>query len=804
MTRRTTRLGLALGAVAGLLGAAYYWLFRRPLARTEGTLHLPGELRAPVEIIRDRWGVPHIYAENRHDVIYAQGFAHAQDRLWQMDLQRRLVAGRLSEVMGATAVPVDRWMRILGLRRVAEQEVSLIDPEACSFLEAYAGGVNARISQGRLPIEFALLRYRPEPWTLADSLCWIKMMSWSLSVNWETEIIRAQLIARLGPERAAELEPAHSEHWPCIIPPGVDHSTLGAAALERADAARPFTGPSAHQGLGSNSWVLAGSRTATGAPLLANDMHLPMGMPALWYENHLVGGDLNVTGITFPGIPGIVVGQNEHVAWGYTNGFPDVQDLYLERLRRDDDGRVQYQFRDEWRDAQVIREEICVKGSQPVIEEVIITCHGPIINTLAPDLVGEQALALRWTSLEPDSAISALQEMNTARNCLEFREALRHWAGPVQNVVYADTSGNIAYSLPGKVPIRAKGDGRVPVPGWTGEYEWTGYIPFEELPHVYNPPQGYIVTANNRVAGDDYPHWLGHDHVSGHRARRIVELIEAREKSDTAYARRMQFDLASHAARQAAGQLGRLQVSDPQLEAVVELMRNWNGELGADSSAAAVYQVFVRRMIYLALSDKLGDLIVHYAGKGPTPVLAEGSLFGHRALEWLQKTMEEPDSHWFDLGDGETRDDVMRMALRETVDLLKAQLGSEIGDWAWGKLHTLTYAHMLGRVKPLDKLFNRGPYPLGGDQHTLWATGASHHDLSCDRVIGPPFRFIADLGNLRRSVGLLAPGQSGQPGSRHYDDQVTAWFTGEYHPMLFAREDVEREARGVLRLAPAV
>lgn len=302
MTRRTTRLGLALGAVAGLLGAAYYWLFRRPLARTQGALHLPGGLRAPAEIIRDRWGVPHIYAENRHDVIYAQGFAHAQDRLWQMDLQRRLVAGRLSEVMGATAVPVDRWMRILGMRRVAEQEASLTDSGARSFVEAYAGGVNARISQGRLPIEFALLRYRPEPWTVADSLGWIKMMSWSLSVNWETEIIRAQLIARLGPERAAELEPAGAGHWPCIIPLGMDHSTLGAAALERADAARPFTGPSAHQGLGSNSWVLAGSRTATGAPLLANDMHLPMGMPALWYENHLVGGDLNATGITFPGI----------------------------------------------------------------------------------------------------------------------------------------------------------------------------------------------------------------------------------------------------------------------------------------------------------------------------------------------------------------------------------------------------------------------------------------------------------------------------------------------------------------------
>ena len=784
--------------------AGLTWLSRQRLPQTDGTLRLPG-LEAAVEIIRDRWGVPHIYAENIRDLMFAQGFVHAQDRLWQMDLQRRLVAGRLSEVMGAETVPVDRWLRILGMRRVAEQEVALIRADVRADLEAYAAGVNARVAQGRLPVEFTLLRYQPEPWRVADTLSWIKMMSWNLSVNWESEILRARLIARLGPERAAELEPGYLDRWPRIVPSGVDCSAVGGAALDRAEAARPFTGPSARAGLGSNNWALAGSRTTTGAPLLANDMHLSMGLPCIWYENHLVGGDLNVTGVTFPGIPGVVAGHNGHVAWGFTNGFSDVQDLYMERLRRTDDGRVQVEYGGEWLDARVIREEIRVKGGESVIEEVTVTRHGPIINGLAPDLAGEQPLALRWTSLEPDTMIHALYGMFRARNCIEFREALRNWTAPVQSVVYADSEGNIAYSFPGKVPIRAQGDGQVPVPGWTDEYEWTGYIPFEALPHLYNPPQGYVAAANNRVVDDDYPYYIGREYSVGDRAQRIVELIEAQDRIDVAYVQRMQFDQVSPTARIMAQYLGQLPVDDPELAGVVEMMRDWDGTLAADSPAAAVHEVFLRRMITLMLSDKLGDLTVRYAGKGPTPVLAKGSLFGSRAWEWLQKALAEPRSHlahWFDLGHGETRDDCMRLALRETVDFLKAELGPEIGDWAWGRLHTLTYGHTLGRVQSLERFFNRGPYPLGGDSTTVWATGANRHDLSSEGIIGPPFRFIADLGDLRNSLGLLAPGQSGQPGSNHYDDQVGAWFTGEYHPMLYAREDVEREAEARLRLEP--
>jgi penicillin amidase len=833
------------GAVAGLVGVGYYLLLKRPLARTEGSLSLPG-LEDPVEVLRDRWGVPHIYARSVHDLLLAQGFVHAQDRLWQMDFARRLVAGRLSEVMGEQTVPLDRWMRTLTIRRVAEQEVDLLDDATRADLEAYVAGVNARIAQGRLPVEFTLLRYAPEPWTVADSLSWIKMMSWVLSVNWETEILRELLIERLGPELAAELEPGCTAGAPRIVRRTGDLSVAagGAAALARAAAGRSFSGPGASEGLGSNNWVISGSRTASGMPLLANDMHLGMTLPSVWYENHLVGGDLALTGVTFPGIPGVVAGHNGHVAWGYTNGFPDVQDLYVERLRHVDGdgddrrGRVQYEFRGEWRDAQAYHEEIKVKGAETVTEDVIVTHHGPIINLLAPELTGRlpdyraggvplagdappgatpvgevpawsavggingPPLALRWTSLDPDGMIESIFGVARAKNCLEFREALRRWTSPTQNVVYADTEGNIGYSFPGKVPIRAKGDGEVPVPGWTGEYEWTGYIPYEELPHLYNPPQGYIATANNRVVDGDYPYYLGYDHCTSNRAQRIVELIEARDKIDLAYIKQMQFDQIAPVARSVGSYLGELETSDPELRPVVALMSQWDGTLAVDSAAAAVYQVFCRRMIARTLGDRLGDLASRYAGKGPTPVLAEGSMFGERSWEWLEQVMQQPDSHWFDLGNGETRDDVARLALREAVDFLKDELGPETGDWAWGKLHTLTFSHVMGQVKPLDRLFNRGPYPVGGDGTSVWATQTTFHDLSSDPVIGPPFRFIADLGDLRNSLGLLVPGQSGQPGSRHFDDQVDAWFSGGYHPMLWDREDVEAGAEAVLKLTP--
>jgi penicillin amidase len=793
-------------------------LCRTRQPKTSGQIQVSG-LQEPAEISWDQWGVPHIYASNLQDLMFAQGYIHAQQRLWQMEFNRRLVAGRLSEVFGALTVPVDRWLRTLTMRRVAESEESLLNMEIQEYLQAYADGVNAYIAQGPLPIEFSLLRYKPEAWIIPDTLCWIKMMAWGLSVNWEMEILRAQLIEQLGPELAAELEPPHLGRWPYILPPDTSYADIGASAPARAQAARPFSGPPSQEGLGSNNWVISGDLSATGMPLLANDMHLPIGIPSIWYENHLVCDELNIIGVTFPGIPGVISGHNGHVAWGYTNGFPDVQDLYIERLRRTEDGRVQAEYNGEWEEARILREVIQVKGGNSALEEVIVTRHGPIINQIAPEKIGESPLALRWTALEPDTMIAGIFTMMRAHDCREFHQALRNWTTPTQNVVYADTQGNIAYAFPGKTPLRRKGDGRIPVPGWTDEYEWTGYIPFEQLPHMLNPSRGFIATANNRVFDDNFPVRIEIEPISGDRAQRIVELITDQvagngSKIDITYIQRMHLDQQSPSAREVARQIGQLSAdsspTDPRISTVIRWMQAWDGTLAVDSKEAAVYQAFTRQLMRLILASKLTQnngqihesLIQFHMGKGLNPVLAETSLMGELWLPWLTHILEQATTPWLDLGSGENRVNLIHQALKGAIHELTEALGPDMETWAWGRIHQLVFKHVMGDNPILGAFFNRGPFPTGGDQSTVWATGSSYHDLSSDSFIGPPYRMIVDLGDLRNSVSMLAPGQSGIPTSPHYDDQIGSWFEGVYHPMLYERKDVLESSTQKLSLMP--
>jgi penicillin amidase len=393
--------------------------------------------------------------------------------------------------------------------------------------------------------------------------------------------------------------------------------------------------------------------------------------------------------------------------------------------------------------------------------------------------------------------------MNRAKSCLEFKEALRLWGTPSLNTVYADAEGNIGYSQIGRVPMRSKGNGRLPVPGWTGEYEWDGFIPFDELPHLYNPPEGYIVTANNRVVDENYPHFLGNDYISANRALRIRELIEARSKVDISYIQDMHFDQLSPHARTIAGFLGRLETDDTELKLIIERMQKWDGNLRPESPEASIYQVFYRHMILQMTSNKLGDLAEYFLGRGPVPFLAEASLLGEHAYEWLEKTLSEPYSAWFIPGEGKDRDNLLLSVLRETVDELKDKLGPQVDTWHWKRLHKIRFAHALGSVKPLDRLFNRGPYPLGGDSNTIWNTATDYHDLTSDQVVGPPFRFIADLSDLDHCFSILAPGQSGSPFSRHYADQLKAWFNRGYHPMIFNRRELEKETESKIILYPA-
>ncbi|NLE73875.1 MAG: penicillin acylase family protein [Actinobacteria bacterium] len=781
---------------------------RRSLPRTDGSYIVRG-ITAPVEIIWDRWGIPHIYAGCFEDLMFAQGFVHAQDRLWQMDFLRRLVAGRLSEVFGPVTVSLDRWVRIVGLREAAERQELELDEGSLSYLRAYAAGVDAWVeTSGSLPLEFRLLRYQPQSWTVADGLGSIKLLAWLLSSNWEVELLREQLVRRLG-DVAAELEPRAAEDTCIVALPG------SRAALERARKARRFLGPGVAQGVGSNSWVVAGRYTVGGAPLLANDMHLSLLLPAIWYQVHLVAPDIDAVGVSLPGLPCLVSGFNGRVAWGITAGMVDVQDLYRERIRSrmvEGKKRVEWLHRGEWLPARVRREEIRVRGLPwRVVQEVVHTGHGPVINLLAPREMGEPFMALRWTGSETDNVTRLMRRLLLVGSAEEFRETLRDWAVPAVNMVYADIKGSIGYRLAGRIPRRAPGRGRVPCVGWTGTDEWCGFIPFEELPAEDDPESGYIVTANNRVASTDYPYYLGNEYATDDRAQRIEELllaaVGAGRPLDKETMRAIQLDQVSLTGREVAGHFARLtgsahlQRGGRLVAGLASILAEWDGSMSADSTAAALSETFVQVSLALMLRRRLGRLLPRYSGQGPTPLLAEWSVFGERAREWLMRCLRETSSPWFGVGGENNRDRFLVRALIVTAARLSLQLGPDPRGWTWGRLHTMYFSHALGALPGVNRLLGRGPYPVGGDEHTVWAVSSRGGGHIQGRV-GPPFRFVCDLACGGKAWGILAPGQSGWPGSPHFDDGVVGWFAGRLRPLVRERRDVQRHEESRMELLP--
>ncbi|HEX7734389.1 MAG TPA: penicillin acylase family protein [Ktedonobacteraceae bacterium] len=802
----------AVAGIAGLAGGAYYVFMRRPLPKTHGTLRL-ADLHEPVEIVTDHYGVPHIYAHNEDDLYLAQGYVHAQYRLWQMELNRRVGAGRLSEIFGELTTEADRFARRLGMHRAAAAGIKTLSPHSLRILQSYARGVNAFISSHRnnLPIEFTLLRLNPEPWQPSDTLQWGKMMGWNLGGNWETEIVRARLVAKLGPERAAKLEAGYDPEHPLIIPPGVAYAGTNLGIVEQYVALKQLSG----FGLmgGSNNWVVDGSMTTTGQPIVCNDPHLGQAAPSIWFECHLVAGDHDVVGVSFPGSPGVIIGHNRHVAWGVTNAVSDVQDLYVEKFNPDNPN--QYEFMGRWEEAQIHREEIKVKGRhEPVVEEVRVTRHGPILthikgsaSTLNGNQPDELPLALRWTGLEHHHLIDAIEQMAQATNIDEFRAALRNWDVPAQNFVFADTHGNIGYLMAGAIPTRARGQALLPSPGWTGEYEWTGLIPFEELPQITNPLQHFIVTANNRVINDAYPHYITHEWLNGYRAQRIRDLLTSKGKlapSDMAAIQGDQYSIPAEAL------VPHMLSVAPRTQLAVQaqdILRTWNRVLAPNSAGAALYTTFLRKLEHLTFAAILGDdagLLQNYLGAGTT-LLAITNGYTSRSTPTIIRLLNEQDDSWFAdsaVPNGpRTWSAALLSAFEATLDELHDKLGPDPTCWHYGKVHKMTYAHALGRVKPLDKIFNRGPYPVGGDIDTVHMGAVSPTEPETVITV-PSFRQIANLADLAASLSVHAPGQSGHPASKHYDDFIKLWRNMEYHPMLFDHEVIDEQAAEKLRMIP--
>ncbi|HWM63357.1 MAG TPA: penicillin acylase family protein [Solirubrobacterales bacterium] len=760
-------IGLAAAAVAAL----WHRLARRPLPKQEGRIELEG-LEGPVRVRRDRWGVPHVEAEHAADLWFAEGFCHGQDRLWQLDFYRRVVCGRVSEFAGTEGLPVDRMMRTLGMRRAAEREEAALDPELRAPLESFCAGVNAAAGSARaLPFEMQLLRLEFEPWRPVDILGLGKLLAFGLSTNWEKELLRSDMTRELGPELAARLDPGYPADNPVVTQE--PWSGDGLALAEQIDAVRRGIGFAA-EASGSNNWAVSGSLSATGSPLLAGDPHLPPSMPGIWYQVGLRLGDRTVRGASLPGMPGVYMGQSDDVCWTFTNVMADVQDLFVERVEGD-----RYLFEDEWLPLEILREEIAVKGRDaPEVLEVRATHHGPLVNAaLGAD--DAEPLALRWIALDRPTAFMGMFELHGIRSGPELVAKLEGHTSPASNLVWADRHGSIGYKLIGRLPLRRGGCPDLPKPGWSGEFEWDGTVPYDELPEVTDPESGFLITANNRIVGDEYPHHITSDWLDGYRAKRIEQLLRASEEHDLEGFEAMQSDDLSIPGLEAARRLGQLTPAGQRELSAVERLRSWDGRLDPDSIAGTIYQAFLlrfaREVARAAIGDR--DLCERWLDR------ADNGFMPHVTSPWrwhshLMKLWEEGDEELI----GRPWDGLVLEALAGALDDLEERFGSDPEGWRWGDVHEMEFPHPLGEANPLlRRLLNRR-LKAGGAQETVSQIAYDPND-PYRAVWAPSWRMVADPTDPGRSRWQMFTGQSGHPASPHYDDLQPDWLEGRTQPM---------------------
>jgi len=788
-----------LVAVLALLvtAAGALWIYgQRSLPVTDGVLKVRG-LRAEVTIERDGHGIPTIRAASQRDAAFGLGVAHAQDRLWQMETQRRIGAGRLAEAFGASAVETDRFLRALGVRHAARAQWERLSPAARELLAAYTEGVNAVLLEHprALPPEFLILGVRPEPWDPLDSLAWVTMMAWDLGGNWTMELKRMRLALKFGVPQVNQLVPPYPGDAPLVTADyaqmfralGID-ATLGRHALLHA----PESGV---EGVGSNNWVVGASRSATGTPLLANDPHLGLGAPALWYFARLETPQGRVAGATLPGVPMVVLGQNDHIAWGFTNTGPDVQDLYLERIKPGDP--TMYQTPQGWARFETRSEVIRVKGSSEIPITVRRTRHGPVISdadtaaTQGLTGVREQpayALALRWTALEADAgSIEAGLGFAAARTVDEFVAASAHWVAPMQNMVVADRTGRIGFVAAGRVPLRKPENdlrGLVPAPGWDARYDWDGWIPADQTPREFDPARGWIATANQRIHGPDYPHFLTSQWAAPYRMRRISELLDARPKHDLDSLRAIQADQKSLAALELLPWLKRAQASHPLAPQAAERMARFDGIMRVDAPEPLIFWAWSRHLTTLVFADDLGEPLFGRAFGTRSPV---GSTF----RDALEGVLQRDAADWCDDRGTPERETCARMSDR-ALDLALAELqaahGSDVAAWRWGAVHQARSSHRpFSRVKALAPLFELRA-PVGGDTYTVNVARVSlQPDPATGELYlnehGPSLRALYDLGDPRRSRVMHSTGQSGNPFSAHYGSFVEPWVAVEFVPL---------------------
>lgn len=767
------------------------------LPKKDGRLALPG-LDRPVEILRDFNGVPHIYASSTGDATFALGFVHAQDRLWQMEMMRRLGAGRLAEVLGPKALFTDRFMRVLGLARLAVAQYEGLSEPVKRTLDAYAAGVNAFLSSGArlLPPEFWLTGTKPEPWKPTDSLLWGKIMGLRLSGNWRDELLRAQMMAAgITTRQLADLFPGQAANAYARTAAALPELP-SAEALSRLAAALPATADPVRGA--SNAWAVTGAHTAGGKAILANDPHLGFEAPILWYLARIQTPELEVAGATVPGVPFMILGHNKRIAWGMSTTQSDTQDLFVERLAPTSEGTEGYLTPEGPRPFETRDETIKVRGEADVSLRVRITRHGPVISDVVG--VGEQVagegriLALAAAFLTTaDRTPEALYGINRAANWDEFVAALRNFHAPQQNVHYADAAGNIGFYAPGRVPVRRSGYGWLPAPGWSGEADWVGFIPFERLPHLFNPPAARLVSANNRIVAPDYPYYLGDDWAPEYRAQRIHRMLSEEKVHSLDTSARIQRDVLSQLAPALLPLMTTEQAADSTLAKVVVKLREWTGRMEARTPEPLIFSAWLRELMRLIFADELKDHFPAYWDIRP---------------DVLAAILKDPRNPWCDDIATEGRESCparVQLALEQAFKDLVRRSDTHFTRWRWGDEHVARFRnHVLAAMPLLGRLSSIETATDGG--HDTINRGAFHvgdPERPFAHVHGPGFRALYDLSDLARSRFMIATGQSGHPLSGHYRDQVDPWRVGRYLRLGMSRPALESVAEGRLKLEPA-
>ena len=791
--------GLAIVVAAGVIAAGTYRA--QVLPRTDGSVVLPA-LKSEVRVERDADGIPTIRAASQEDAAYALGFVHAQDRLWQLETHRRIGAGRLAEAFGPAALDTDRFLRALGVKRAAAAQWARSEPRTRALLRAYADGINAFLGQElkARPPEFVVLGLQPETWSPEDSLAWLIMMAWDLGGNWTTELQRMRLALRLPVQRINELLPPYPGEKPLV---DADYAALfrnlqvDGRLGERALAAAPESGV---EGVGSNNWVLAGSRTTTGAPLLANDPHLKLSAPALWYFVRIETPQGRVAGATMPGLPSVVLGQNDHLAWGFTNTGPDVQDLYLERIQP---GRpTHYQTPQGWEPFQIFEEVIKVKGQPDVALTVRATRHGPVISDggageglTGPASTPSYAIAMRWTALDADAAtLEASGDLTAARSVEEFVAATARYAAPMQNMVVADRAGRIAMVSAGRVPLRKPDNelkGQVPAPGWEARFDWAGYLDAGATPREFDPARGWIATANQRIHAPEYPHYLTSEWAPPWRMQRIEQMLASREKHSLEDMRRMQADELSLATLALLPVLRRAAPDHPLAAAAQRELASFDGRMTGDRAAPLIFWAWARHLAQGLFADEVGE-----------------TAWAASARAWreaLQGVMERGDAWWCDDKGTPAAESCAQQndaALRRALEELQAAQGADVSAWRWDRVHQARSEHRpFSKVRLLARWFELRA-PVGGDTYTVNVSRVTlKPDASTGELYlnehGPSLRAIYDLGDPANSRFMHSSGQSGIALSPHYRSFVERWTRVEYVPLWSA------PAQNVLTLQPA-